>query len=401
MRLTLRTLIALGDNILSPDEHKELEDKLRDSSEGALLAKRIERLLNNPSSAKPPHLSANEQKRAADMRVSADLVAQYLDNIITNENVIKFESCAVSSDELLLEVAECHRILVELRTVPAAEERLPRAEILSLGSRVQTAFDENHESKKFCADSVNNLSGGTEKEVEVRQDCDVKELRDYKWILRTSDGQKSGPFDSVELQKKINSKAVHLGDEVWEFGGNEWQSINELVEPFGLTFPFVDRYQQAVSKEKVQQISILMVAASVIIAALYFLLASGAPIPGQLILAKGRELPAEKIILKFHPLFRSRNASEPPLIEEIKVNNSDGSFFVPAKLAAGQFARSGLHKVTIHLEKNDQVTQSFIPKEYAMKKSTPLKVTVEKAKPLELVVLLPSQISPPIDHKLE
>jgi hypothetical protein len=229
----------------------------------------------------------------------------------------------------------------------------------------------------------------------------VKELRDYKWILRTSDGQKSGPFDSVELQKKINSKAVHLGDEVWEFGGNEWQAINELVEPFGLTFPFVDRYQQAVSKEKVQQISIVTVAASVIIAALYFLLASGAPIPGQLILAKGRELPAEKIILKFHPLFRSRNASEPPLIEEIKVNNSDGSFLVPAKLAAGQFARSGLHKVTIHLEKNDQVTQSVIPKEYARKKSTPLKVTVEKAKPLELVVLLPSQISPPIDHKLK
>jgi hypothetical protein len=143
------------------------------------------------------------------------------------------------------------------------------------------------------------------------------------------------------------------------------------------------------------------VAASVIIAALYFLLASGTPIPGQLILAKGRELPAEKIILKFHPLFRSRNASKPPLIEEIKVNNSDGSFLVPAKLAAGQFARSGLHKVTIHLEKNDQVTQSFIPKEYARKISTPLKVTVEKAKPLELVVLLPSQISPPIDHKLK
>ena len=77
----MRTLNALGDNMLFPDEHKELEDKLRDSNEGALLAKRIERLLNNPSSAKPPRLSANEQKRAADMRVSADLVAQYLDNI--------------------------------------------------------------------------------------------------------------------------------------------------------------------------------------------------------------------------------------------------------------------------------------------------------------------------------
>lgn len=395
MQLTLRTLIALRDNMLPPAEHEQLTRKLSDSNAGQLLSQKIERLLKEPQLVDQSHLKSAHQQYSEE-GTSADLVAQYIDNIIDEEIIENFESSAVLSDQLLLEIAECHQILATLSVVPEAGKPLARNETRYLTSQIKKVLEEAPEANIFGCDFGSKI-----KNTETSQQNEESDIKDKSWIVRCENGQKIGPFNAVQLQQQINTQAVTLEDEVWAFGGNEWLAISELVESLALTFPSVFSHSLKNNKNRFRFIPASTLAASVSIAVLYFLLANGTPIPGQLVLASGNQLPKAQISLKFHPLFRPRGAHELPIAEEIDVNSIDGSFSVPAKISAGRIVRSGLHKVTIHVKGGGKSIQGLIPAAYGEKLSTPLQVTVEQAKQLKLVIQPQFEIAPPINQNLK
>ena len=391
MQLTLRTLIALRDKQLPAAEHEQLTRKLANSKAGQLLNKKIERILSKPTFIDQNYLDSSFEQLIEETS-SADLVAQYIDNNVNEEIIEKFEVSAVSSDHLLLEIAECHQILSALSTVSAVTKPLARNEAQKLTSQIKKSLEEIYNQNIF--DGCNSHA-----ESENSEQTEGSEYKNKSWIVRCNNNQKSGPFNAVQLQQQINSKAVTLEDEVWEFGGNEWLPIRELVEPLALTFP--SRLSRRLVTNKFQSAATSTVAASIGILILYFSLVNGTPISGQLVLAGGIQLPKGQITLKFHPLFRPRGAHELPPAEEVDVDSKDGSFSVPAKLSAGGMVRSGLHKVTVHTKDVGRSVQALIPSVYEKKTSTPLQVVVEQAKQLRLVIKPQSEIAPPIDQKLK
>lgn len=391
MQLTLRTLIAFRDKQLPSAEHEQLTRKLSNSKAGQLLNKKIERLLSEPTLV--DHIDLNSSyEQFLEETSSADLVAQYIDNIIDEEIIETFEVSAASSDQLLLEIAECHQILSTLSTVSEVAKPLARNEAQKLTSQIKVSLKEIFNQNLFV---VRNPVA----ESENSEESEESGYKNKSWIVRCKNNQKTGPFNAVQLQQQINSKAVSLEDEVWEYGGNEWLPIRELVEPLALTFP--PRLSPHFGTNKFQSAATSTVAASIGICVLYFLLANGTPISGQLVLAGGSQLPKGQITLKFHPLVRPRGARDLPIVEEVDVDSKDGSFSIPAKLSAGRIVRSGLHKVTVHTKDAGRSIQALIPSAYEKKISTPLQVMVEQAKQLKLVIKPKFEIAPPIDQKLK
>lgn len=121
MRLTLRTLLAYMDDTLEPSEARELGKKIAESDFARDLMDRIRKVVRTRRLAAP---------RPTSSRVDANLVAEYLDNVLDPERVREFEAACLKSDEELAEVAACHQILTLLgqpaRVSPELKERLFR-----------------------------------------------------------------------------------------------------------------------------------------------------------------------------------------------------------------------------------------------------------------------------------
>lgn len=102
MRLTLRTLLAYMDGILEPADHEELAKRVEASEFAGDLVHRTRDTMRRLRLGAP----------AVDAEVhDANLVAEYLDNILTPEQVAEFERRCLESDPELAEVASCHHIL--------------------------------------------------------------------------------------------------------------------------------------------------------------------------------------------------------------------------------------------------------------------------------------------------
>ncbi|QDT37088.1 hypothetical protein [Stratiformator vulcanicus] len=103
MRLTLRTLLAYLDDLLAPNETKEIGKKLAESPKAEELAERIrqsvrKRRLTFPGDESPALLDPNT-------------VAAYLDSTLVPEEVAEVERICMESDVHLAEVAACHQVL--------------------------------------------------------------------------------------------------------------------------------------------------------------------------------------------------------------------------------------------------------------------------------------------------
>ncbi len=105
MRLTLRTLLAYMDDTLEPSEARDLGRKVKESEFAQDLMERIRKVVRSRRLAAP-----SPQSR----RVDANLVAEYLDNVLDAEELRRFEAACLKSDEELAEVAACHQILTLL-----------------------------------------------------------------------------------------------------------------------------------------------------------------------------------------------------------------------------------------------------------------------------------------------
>ena len=107
MRLTLRTLLAYRDGVLSPTETSDLHQRIRQTEVASNLLRRVENLVKHKQLLAP---KLNGEGLGGD----ANTVAEYLDDTLASEQVPEFERiCIAESDLVLAELAHCHQLLAE------------------------------------------------------------------------------------------------------------------------------------------------------------------------------------------------------------------------------------------------------------------------------------------------
>ena len=107
MRLTVRTLLAWRDRVLSEEDQRDLDEKVLSHDAAQEIEQRIERVLGNLDLPSP-------RVDAAGLSASANSMAEFLDNALSEECLGSFESNCIESDVQLCEAAECHQFLSEM-----------------------------------------------------------------------------------------------------------------------------------------------------------------------------------------------------------------------------------------------------------------------------------------------
>ncbi len=127
MRLTLRTLLAYLDDVLPPDQAKELGQKLTESNYATALVDRIKEVMRRRRLSAPDLFG-----KAAG--IEPNVVAEYLDNELSPSEIADVEKICLDSDVHLAEVAACHQILTLVLGEPVDVRSETRARMYALGS---------------------------------------------------------------------------------------------------------------------------------------------------------------------------------------------------------------------------------------------------------------------------
>ena len=91
MRLTVRTLLAWRDRVLSEEDQRDLDEKVLSHDAAQEIEQRIERVLGNLDLPSP-------RVDAAGLSASANSMAEFLDNALSEECLGSFESNCIESD---------------------------------------------------------------------------------------------------------------------------------------------------------------------------------------------------------------------------------------------------------------------------------------------------------------
>lgn len=134
MRLTLRTLLAWRDGTLPASHREEMDGKVAANAAAHLLTARLDRAVADDTLAAPPAGAASDP----------NAVAEYLDNSLPVAGLDGFERACLNADDLLGEVASCHRILAEASLEPGVIPTLRPADRARLVRAVQARSLHRH-----------------------------------------------------------------------------------------------------------------------------------------------------------------------------------------------------------------------------------------------------------------
>ncbi len=126
MRLTLRTLLAYLDDVLPPEQAKELGQKLTESGYATALVDRIKEVMRRRRLSAPDLFG----KGAG---IEPNVVAEYLDNELAPNEIADVEKICLDSDVHLAEVAACHQILTLVLGEPVDVRPETRTRMYALG----------------------------------------------------------------------------------------------------------------------------------------------------------------------------------------------------------------------------------------------------------------------------
>jgi len=112
MRLTLRTLLAYLDDTLEPSQASVIGQKVSESETARDLIARIKQVTRRRRLTIPPATGPGA-------RLDPNVIAEYLDNVLSPAKLAEVEETCLSSDVHLAEVAACHQILTLVLGEPA------------------------------------------------------------------------------------------------------------------------------------------------------------------------------------------------------------------------------------------------------------------------------------------
>ena len=104
MRLTLRTLLAYRDRVLSPADAEDLHRRIQISQDAGNLLRRIAAVTQRKGVLAPPVLGKG-------LGSDANSVAEYLDDVLQHSQLPELERICLVSDVHLAELADCHSLL--------------------------------------------------------------------------------------------------------------------------------------------------------------------------------------------------------------------------------------------------------------------------------------------------
>ncbi len=210
MRLTLRTLLAHLDNALEAEDNAAIAAKLRESEFASNLVKRI---LASVASDRIGAASPLASGTADD----ANRVGEYLDSVLSSEQVAEIERICLESENHLAEVASCHQILTIVLGNPAEIPPALRTRIYELGLGRTSAEPSVGVTNGNMAGTVRRVassSHATSGNDALTQAIAASQTMPTNATLRTQTIQPVGPDDSgvsdapTRLRERANAKSA-------------------------------------------------------------------------------------------------------------------------------------------------------------------------------------------------
>ncbi len=128
MRLTLRIVLAYLNQVLTPEDSQVVAKQIEQDEQTRQLVRRIEEVQRRVS------LMTTQREIPT---IDPNLVAEYLDNELTPEEVLDIERVTLESDGNLAEVAACYHILTEVLSGVVSPESSLRQRLCALPQQIE------------------------------------------------------------------------------------------------------------------------------------------------------------------------------------------------------------------------------------------------------------------------
>ena len=151
MKLTLRFLLAYMDDILRPADAREVGRELGSNKTASQIVQRVRDTIRMRRLSAPDPLDETPGRNAND-------VAEYLDNLLPQQDIRLFEQQCLESDEQLAEVGACHQILTLVLGGGITVPESTRNKLKQLATQIPTAGQPSDNGKVTNNSSITRVT---------------------------------------------------------------------------------------------------------------------------------------------------------------------------------------------------------------------------------------------------
>lgn len=197
MRLTLRTLLAYLDDVLPPAAAKALGERIRESEDVQQLVSRIREVIRKRRLGAPSVTPDGTGENTVD----ANFIAEYLNDLLSPEQVIAIESLCLESDVHLAEVAACHQILTLAAAEPVVFSAASRERLYALVDGTPLETDAAETLAKSTQEAAKTVGSAAQGEA-VTSDFRIGDSRKHSGIDLENLGQGAGRSPGVAVTSR-------------------------------------------------------------------------------------------------------------------------------------------------------------------------------------------------------